>query len=122
MATKTKRTKGWILEAWAKAIKAGSMTIDQINDVDRPRVERLVSQMSKPVDPRKSIAQDLDTAAQRATIISRTPASQKQCWYLAGLLHARGLTANDVECGALNTQAVLCSGRASRMIDEFTKQ
>lgn len=66
---------------------------------------------------RKSIAADLDRAAGRADLVDREPASAKQCWYLAGLLAERGLTADYIDCGCLNTQAVLTKGQAHRWID-----
>jgi len=67
---------------------------------------------------RKEIAQDLDAAAARAEMIGKTGATAKQCWYLAGLLADRDLTADAVDCGCLNTQAILTKARASKWIDD----
>ena len=115
-----KKTKSWIIEQWARSIMANGMTIDQIaDDRDRKRVEKMIRQIQKPVDPRQEIASDLDRAAQRAEIVNQVAASSKQCWYLAGLLHEQKLTAEAVNCGCLNTQAVLSKGRASKLIESL---
>ena len=38
----------------------------------------------------KELAGKLDTAAAKAAAEGRTPATSKQCWYLAGLLLKKG--------------------------------
>ncbi len=66
---------------------------------------------------RKEIAQKLDRAAARAGMIDATPATSKQCWYLAGLLAEAGLDADMVGCELTNTSAVLTCRAASGFID-----
>ena len=69
----------------------------------------------------KSIASALDRAASRACHVNRTGASQRQCWFLAGLLLKAGQTEADVGCDILNTQAVLTAKSASAYIDDLLK-
>lgn len=67
---------------------------------------------------RKLIVKFLDTAASRADIIDREPATGKQCWFLAGLIaqNEDGVTYNEIVC---NTSFVLTKRRASQMIDMY---
>lgn len=74
---------------------------------------------------RKEIALALDSAASRAETFRLKSATRKQRWFLAGLLHDCGLTADDVGCGLTNMQAMLTVGKASTWIDTMlaeTKQ
>lgn len=67
----------------------------------------------------KQIAQALDTAAQRAEFVDRTPATGKQCWFLAKLIMEAGKDADDVGCSLTNTQAVLTKRQASMYIEMY---
>jgi hypothetical protein len=64
----------------------------------------------------KSIARTLDRAAARADMIDREPATGKQVWFLAGLIAKAGKDAGDIDCGCLNTQAILTKRMASEFI------
>ncbi len=72
---------------------------------------------TSPTD-RKYLARWLDRAAQRAELIEARPASAKQVWYLAGLMAERSYGLDWAGCGVLDTQAILTSREASRLIDE----
>ena len=61
----------------------------------------------------KELAGKLDAAAARAAAEGRTPATSKQCWYLAGLLLKNGYK------GLLFTDC-LTSIRAHNHIEELT--
>lgn len=67
---------------------------------------------------RKLIVKFLDTAASRADIIDREPATGKQCWLLAGLIAQNEDQATYDEI-VLNTSLVLTKRRASQMIDVY---
>lgn len=65
----------------------------------------------------KEVAQILDRCAARAHSVGATPASGKQCWFLAGLLVKANAEA-DVNEMIVNTSYVLTSRRASCMIED----
>jgi len=65
----------------------------------------------------KQVAQILDRCAARAHSVNATPASGKQCWFLAGLLVKANAEA-DVNDMIVNTSYVLTSRRASSMIED----
>lgn len=67
----------------------------------------------------KSIAQDLDRASARADLIDQDPATGKQCWFLAKLILDAGDDASAIDCGCLNTTAILTKRAASRWIDDY---
>jgi len=64
----------------------------------------------------KSLAGWLDRCAARADIIDQTPATQKQCWFLAGLILRAGETGSDY---ITNTSYVMTKGRASTLIGGY---
>jgi hypothetical protein len=68
---------------------------------------------------RKSLAAHLDRCAARAYSVDRTPATKKQCWFLAGLILDAG------EDGAeyvTDTSIVLTSREASFQIDNLLRK
>ncbi len=65
----------------------------------------------------KDTARQLDELAARAEVVGSEPATQKQCWFLAGLLIAAGETV--ASWTNTNTSFVLTKKRASRSIDFF---
>lgn len=69
---------------------------------------------------RKLIAKFIDSAAARADMIDREPATSKQCWFIAGLIaqHRDEATYSDF---VLNTSLVLTKREASRIIDSYLK-
>lgn len=70
---------------------------------------------------RKVVASFLDDAAARAEMIDADPASQKQCWYLAGLI----VDADDIgmyEDIVLNTSFMLTKREASGLIEMYVSQ
>ena len=67
----------------------------------------------------KEIAQDLDRLADRADLVDATPATGKQCWYLAKLILEAGDNAGDWTC---DTNAVLTKKKASEWITFYLDQ
>lgn len=67
----------------------------------------------------KQICIALDTAASRADLIDREPASSKQCWFLAGLIFKAGEDASAIDMEISNTQAILTKKAASFWIDQY---
>lgn len=69
----------------------------------------------------KQLAAYIDTAASRADMIDRTPATSKQCWFLAGLI----IKANDSNDDGMinefltNSDYCLTKKEASRLIDSY---
>lgn len=68
---------------------------------------------------RKEIARMLDRAAARSTLVEATPATSKQCWYLAGLIEKAGDTPEGLGLDVTNTNAVLTARKASWWIDQY---
>lgn len=66
----------------------------------------------------KEIAQALDRAAARAHSVNATPASSKQCWFIAGLMLKTG-NEHDIDDIIVDTSYVLTSRRASGMIEDY---
>lgn len=66
----------------------------------------------------KEIAQALDRCAARAEYVDATPATSRQCWFLAGLILKSGDKNWDREY-LLNTSKVLTKRSASRTIDFY---
>ena len=64
----------------------------------------------------KEISQTLDTCAARAEYVARTPATGKQCWFLAKLILDNG---GDYSEFLLNTSYVLTKKRASDLISGY---
>lgn len=67
---------------------------------------------------RKTIAQCLDNAAARTEMVGGTPATPKQCWYLAGLLVGDEAWRADAY---LDSNAMLSKRAASALIDELLR-
>lgn len=63
----------------------------------------------------KTIAKQLDRAAARSSY----PASAKQIWFLASLIFQAGKDADDINCGCLNSQAMLSGRDASQWINFY---
>ena len=61
------------------------------------------------------IAAILERAADRAEDLGYSPATEKQCWYLAGLM----VTADDADDVILNTSLALTGHKASAMISGY---
>jgi hypothetical protein len=68
----------------------------------------------------KRIATLIQRAADRAERLGYAAATDKQVWYLAGLLVAKGLEADEIGCGAINSNATLTSREASAYIDDLS--
>lgn len=69
----------------------------------------------------KDIAQILDRAAARAHSVNASPATPKQCWFLAKLMleDANKFGLQSLEITPTNTSQVLTSKRASCLIDMY---
>lgn len=65
----------------------------------------------------KIVAQFLDTAASRADIVDREPATSKQCWFLAGLMVKEDDEREYAEI--MKSSFVLTKRMASSMIDDY---
>lgn len=112
-----KKTSQKTIDTWADVVRRGGMTLDQFSDADRRRVERVLA-APKPTK-KQGIMSDLMVASDRVNHVGGTPATEPQCKYLANLLDERGLDAEAVGCGCLNTQAMLTKRRASELIDSI---
>ncbi|WP_319413957.1 hypothetical protein [uncultured Cohaesibacter sp.] len=64
----------------------------------------------------KSLANTLDRCAARADMVDASPATGKQCWYLAGLILKAGEDGSEY---VLNTSFVLTKREASHLIDIY---
>lgn len=64
----------------------------------------------------KTVCNTLESAAVRAEYTNQTPATSKQCWFLAGLIDEE--TYNEI---LINSNYILTKGKASKMIDEYLK-
>ena len=63
----------------------------------------------------KEVVEELDRAAARAHIISKCPATSKQCWFLATLISKQNDEATYSDF-LVNTSTVLTKSKASEMI------
>lgn len=73
------------------------------------------------MDARKSLARELDRAAQTADDLNKAAATSKQCWFLAGLLTDAGWTIEslDLPHSPFGGAVFLTKAKASRAIDEL---
>ncbi len=73
--------------------------------------------MSK--EKQKGIAELLDAAAARAATLGKTPATSKQCWFLAGLIAKTD--DRHLEREAISSSFVLTKQKASFLIGQLAK-
>ncbi len=65
----------------------------------------------------KEIASELDILAARCHQICATPATGKQCWFLASMIDR-----NDLDSMMLDSSKLLTKREASRLIDSYLKE
>ncbi len=75
--------------------------------------------MTKFEMTQKSIACHLDTAADRCHMLELTPATSKQCWFLAKLMFDAKCQPEEIDMCITNTHAMLTKSKASNWISRF---
>jgi hypothetical protein len=111
-------------ERLALDVLNGRQTLESIracgrwSDKEIMWLEREIEWQRRQSTPEGQLRAALRSGAERAIILEREPATEKQIAYLAALLAKRGVRAE----GFRDNQFVLTKSKASRMIDQELHQ